>query len=231
MSHLRGSMDTTGRIGPEESGPGLQARGFGTTQNAPVPALAGAAAAARVTAAALRRHQRMMGLLVLGLDSSQLSHVDGLGTSQATWQALERVHLHTTAGTKIHVTRSLFEMCLCPGRPVRDHIMHMLAFPEELKVYILLSSLDKSYENLCLTLEAMPTEQLTLEFITGRLCDEEQRWQTDGGQVGSGYPESRSRGAGRSEVTVKAFSSRHCFHCGLDSHLVRQCPVEPQEAS
>lgn len=76
----------------------------------------------------------MMGLLVLSLDSSQLPHVDGLGTSQAIWQALERVYLRTTAGAKIHVTMSLFEMCLCPGRPVRDHITPMLAFPEQLKV-------------------------------------------------------------------------------------------------
>lgn len=66
-------------------------------------------------------------------------------------------------------------------------------FPEDLNVHILLSLLDKSYDNLCLTLEAMPPANLTLQFVSGRLCDEEEHRQREG-HAGPGSPASKSGG-------------------------------------
>ncbi|CAI7935423.1 Hypothetical predicted protein, partial [Podarcis lilfordi] len=109
-----------------------------------------------------------------------------LETAQEAYQALERVHHRTTAGAKIHTTRRLFEMKLRPGGNIRQHVTEMLSvfnelrllqvnFSEELKVYILLSSLDKSYDNLCLSMESMSPQDLTLSYVTGRLSDEQER--------------------------------------------------------
>ncbi|CAI5768991.1 Hypothetical predicted protein [Podarcis lilfordi] len=167
------------------------------TQGPPQQAAAGAAAAVAAAAqASQRKDPKALGAIVLSLEGSQLPLVEGLETAQEAYQALERVHHRTTAGAKIHTTRSLFELKLRPGDSIRQHVTKMLSvfnklrllqvnFTEELKVYILLSSLDKSYDNLCLTLESMNPADLTLQYVTGRLCDEEERRLREG-RAGSG---------------------------------------------
>ncbi|CAI5784466.1 Hypothetical predicted protein [Podarcis lilfordi] len=148
------------------------------TQGPPQQAAAGAAAAVVAAAqASQRKDQKALGAIVLSLEGSQLPLVEGLETAQEAYQALERVHHRTTAGAKIHTTRSLFELKLRPGDSIRQHVTKMLSvfnklrllqvnFTEELKVYILLSSLDKSYDNLSLTLESMNPADLTLQYVT-----------------------------------------------------------------
>ncbi|CAI5799407.1 Hypothetical predicted protein [Podarcis lilfordi] len=179
------------------------------TQGPPQQAAAGAAAAVVAAAqASQRKDQKALGTIVLSLEGSQLPLVEGLETAQEAYQALERVHHRTTAGAKIHTTRSLFELKLRPGDSIRQHVTKMLSvfnklrllqvnFTEELEVYILLSSLDKSYDNLCLTLESMNPADLTLQYVTGRLCDEEERCLREG-RAGAGCP-AGNRGGGASQ--------------------------------
>ncbi|CAI5799272.1 Hypothetical predicted protein [Podarcis lilfordi] len=163
------------------------------TQGPPLPPPAAGAAAADIAAAhaSQRKNQKALGAIVLSLEGSQLPLVEGLETAQEAYQALERVHHRTTAGAKIHTTRRLFEMKLRPGGNIRQHVTEMLSvfnelrllqvnFSEELKVYILLSSLDKSYDNLCLSMESMSPQDLTLSYVTGRLSDEQERRVREG---------------------------------------------------
>ncbi|CAI5778308.1 Hypothetical predicted protein [Podarcis lilfordi] len=165
----------------------------GGDPGAPLPPPAAGAPAADIPAAHASQRQlpTAPGAIVLSLEGSQLPLVEGLETAQEAYQALERVHHRTTAGAKIHTTRRLFEMKLRPGGNIRQHVTEMLSvfnelrllqvnFSEELKVYILLSSLDKSYDNLCLSMESMSPQDLTLSYVTGRLSDEQERRVREG---------------------------------------------------
>ncbi|CAI5791150.1 Retrovirus-related Pol polyprotein from transposon TNT 1-94 [Podarcis lilfordi] len=211
------------------------------TQADLVPAGAGANAVEIERAVcASRRDQKAMSHVVMAMESSQLPHIDGLRTCHQIWSALARIHQRTAAGAKIYVIRTLFEKRLSPGESVCDHIVQMLTvfsklrqlnvpFPDELKAYALLSSLDRCYENLDLTMEMMPLNDLTLEYISGRLIDEESKCQR-AVKESTGCNPRRSGGAARSsEDCVKAFASKRCFRCGSSGHLVHNCPLEAQE--
>ncbi|CAI5772389.1 Retrovirus-related Pol polyprotein from transposon TNT 1-94 [Podarcis lilfordi] len=185
-------------------------------------------------------NQKALGAIVLSLEGSQLPLVEGLETAQEAYQALERVHHRTTAGAKIHTTRRLFEMKLRPGGNIRQHVTEMLSvfnelrllqvnFSEELKVYILLSSLDKSYDNLCLSMESMSPQDLTLSYVTGRLSDEQERRVREG-RSGAGSSTGCRGGGKPDESCVQAFSTRRCYVCGSNSHLKRACPQKSREA-
>ncbi|CAI5768508.1 Retrovirus-related Pol polyprotein from transposon TNT 1-94 [Podarcis lilfordi] len=212
------------------------------TQADPVVAGPNAAAAdvERATAAA-KKDKKAMSHVVMAIEASQLPHIDGLRTCHQIWSALTRIHQRTTAGAKIHVIRSLFEKRLSPGEPIRDHIAQMLTifsklrqlnvpFPDELKAYTLLSSLDRSYENLVLTMETMPPQDLTIEYISGRLIDEESKRQRAVKEGAGCTPRKSGGGAARSgEDCVRAFVSKRCYRCGSNTHLVRNCPLEAQD--
>ncbi|CAI5799285.1 Hypothetical predicted protein [Podarcis lilfordi] len=157
-------------------------------------------AAAGVLAAAakeLRRDQRAIAHLVMAIDEAQMVYIDHATYAHEVWGALQRVHQQDMAGARIHVIRQLFDLRLQPGGCVREHISQMLAlfnrlrqlqipFTEQQKVFILLSSLDSSYQTLSHTLEAIPAQELDLEYVSGRLQDEQDKRLREKGRAAKG---------------------------------------------
>ena len=205
----------------------------------PVSAPDGATQAELNTAAAAKRKdQRALCAIVMSCDVSVLPHVQQAACAHEAWQNLVRVHQRETAGAKLHAMRHLFELKLKPGESVKTHIasvlaafhrlrQHKIEFAEDVMVYILLSSLDKSFENLCLSFEAMPTADLTLHYVSGRLPDEEQRRQKEAavsvsksGCAGKECSLQRSR---EDSSTVQAYAGRRCYRCNSPSHVAQNC--------
>ena len=199
------------------------------TQSPPVQAPAAEAAAA------LKKDQRATAHIVMGIEEELMVHIDAATNAHQIWECLKRVFQRTSAGAKLHTTRQLFELRLQEGGCVRQHVAKMLAlfnklrqlnvpFSEEQKVYILLSSLDPSYETLSLTLESMPASQLNLDYVTGRLQDEQDRRQREKGKAVKGgcfLPKPRS--GENAESSVKAFAAKRCYLCNSDNHLQADC--------
>ena len=50
-----------------------------------------------------------------------------------------------------------------------------MQFRENHKVYVILSSLPEDYDVLVTSLESMPERDLTLEYLTGRMLEEEEK--------------------------------------------------------
>ena len=84
------------------------------------------------------------------------------------------------------LTRKLYRCRLQPGKSVSEHLQKMkelfneleqrdMQFPENHKVYVMLRSLAEDYDVLVTSLESMDEEELTREYLTGRLLEEEQR--------------------------------------------------------
>ena len=75
------------------------------------------------------------------------------------------------------------------------------------------------------SLESMPERDLTLEYLTGRLLEEEEkRNERSRVRMRNDIPQQR-RAASRSdgEQTGKALAVRRCFKCGSEKHLQRNC--------
>ncbi|CAI5783709.1 Hypothetical predicted protein [Podarcis lilfordi] len=191
--------------------------------------------------------------LILSLEKSQLSHVRDLETASEIWQALRAIHIRDTAGSKITLMRALYRARLSEGECVSTHLQRMRDlfsqlnelgehFSEQRKVSIVLSSLPESWDNLVMTLEAIPESQLTMHFLTGRLLDEEERRHErkattphrnsrNGRQSSKRYATDEERHP--KEVVdhreEAAFTVRRWYRCGSTKHLVRQRTVSVGE--
>ncbi|CAI5791960.1 Retrovirus-related Pol polyprotein from transposon TNT 1-94 [Podarcis lilfordi] len=114
---------------------------------------------------------------------------------------------------------------------------------EEDKVFIVLSSLDDSYDMLVNSLESVETDKLTLEYVTGRLYAEEDRcaerkmtsaqllehprgnnsWE----EQRCREPEKQPGGAAADQPVVNKV--KRCFCCKSSGHLLRDCPRKQQK--
>ncbi|CAI5799444.1 DDE-type integrase transposase recombinase [Podarcis lilfordi] len=114
---------------------------------------------------------------------------------------------------------------------------------EEDKVFIVLSSLDDSYDMLVNSLESVETDKLTLEYVTGRLYAEEDRHaerkmtsaqllehpRGNNSQEEQRYrePEKQPGGAAADQPVVNKV--KRCFCCKSSGHLLRDCPRKQQK--
>ena len=98
-------------------------------------------------------------------------------------------------------------------------------FTENYKVYLILSSLPEDYDVLVTSLESLSERDLTLEYLTGRMLEEEERrYERSQVRMRDDIPQQR-RAASRSnrEQTGKALAVRSCFKCVSEKHLQRNC--------
>ncbi|KAG8132953.1 hypothetical protein E2320_010773 [Naja naja] len=87
-----------------------------------------------------------------------------------------------------------------------------MAFTEAHKVYVVLSSLDTSWDILVTSLESMQERDLTMMYLTGRLLEEEQKSTT-----------ATSQDISRAAETV--YTVKCCFTCG-STELLQRCCLE-----
>lgn len=188
-------------------------------------------------------------MLMVSIDDSQLPHVENLRSAFEIWEALRRIHHRATPGEKVNIIRALYELKLKPGDSVVEHTSQMteyfnrlsslgVNFPENIKVYTLLSSLHAGFENLVLTLQVLPEDQLNMNYVTGRLCEQEyqhHRKRIDNSntpRVGCSDNSQRgetSRQSCKEASQVSAMASKSCFRCGSRFHLIAKCPEKQQE--
>ncbi|CAI5799311.1 Retrovirus-related Pol polyprotein from transposon TNT 1-94 [Podarcis lilfordi] len=197
------------------------------------------------------RDQRAKVTLILGLDDLQLPHVRRLDSARDVWLVLRNLHIRETANSKLSIRKALHKSELKPGVTMQNHLHDLQLkfvalqergcnFPEEEKVCIILSSLPDCWDNLVLTLEAMCEEDLTLDYVTGRLLEEWQRREgkelsassalssdrlvRNAGSISEEkQPKQRTRATAGEEA---AFAVRRCYRCGSTRHLRKQCPEE-----
>ena len=84
------------------------------------------------------------------------------------------------------VAHKLYHKHLMPGEDVSNNIKEMLnlflqleeqgmEFDQSHQCFMILSSLDDSWDNLVISLENMPEKDLTVQYLSGKLVEEDQR--------------------------------------------------------
>lgn len=81
-----------------------------------------------------------------------------------------------------------------------------------------LASLPKSYDVLVTTLEGRPEEELTLEYVNGKLLDDWRR-RTDGEESG----EMAFRTATGGKPKFREAKKRVCHYCQEEGHFTVSC--------
>ena len=193
----------------------------------------------------LKLDEKAHSALILSIENSQLPHVQGMDTAHELWQALRSVYVRDTAGTRIQLTRVLYNTKLSPHGSVEQHLQKLLALFAELqsinvtlddesKVYIILSSLDASYDSLIQSLESMPRRDLTVRYVSGRLLEEETRRQRRREVKPRQDFLSQTTTATSSQAAEgeeKVFVVRRCYRCNDPGHMLRNCPHPAKEAA
>lgn len=125
----------------------------------------------------------IIGLLV---EVSQLIHIRKSTAAKEAWQSLKNYHEKSMLTSSIYLLRQICKLKLSETENMEEHVMTMqdlidklTTLGEEIKehlfVAMLLSSLPESYGTLITALESRPEEELTLNFVTGKLIDEYRR--------------------------------------------------------
>ncbi|KAG8139334.1 hypothetical protein E2320_002106, partial [Naja naja] len=147
------------------------------------------------------------------------------------WEALHSVYVRETACSKVLLTRRLYKAQLKLRESMSAHLQNMrrtfLELEETRKVYIVLCSLENSWDVLVTGIESMQERDLTMAYLTGRLLEEKRKWLErqpgKGGENAQHRPVSTTvQDAGRVAETVNIV--KKCCMCGSAEHLQRRCP-------
>jgi len=166
--------------------------------------------------------------LSLSVSDDQIVHICKCESAREMWEELQKVHERANLSNKLYLMRKLYQTKLSRSHDMNDYIRSALEMVERLRgigedipdfhvAALLLSGLPESYENLVTALDARPDDELTLEYVKGKLVDEFKR---------------RAESNDRSETALKALNlnktknsteTRECFFCKKVGHLKKDC--------
>ena len=165
------------------------------------------------------RDERALAMIVLSVSDGQMVHVAGKPSAKAAWDSLKDVYVQKSAGSLIALMRQLYRTVMMPGSLVRAHLGSLNEcfqqleqreryFGEEDKVLLILSSLSEDYNVLVTSLETVDIEKLSLEYVTGRLIEQERRLESLGSKPTSGKV---ARSGKVADLSGGGSSSSHCI--------------------
>lgn len=178
--------------------------------------------------------------IILMLSPSQLGLVQGITDAHTCWTHLETAHRSRGFGTRLSLRRDLFTMSKLEEQTMTSWIadVRQVAFQltdigatvaDEDIIIVLTKGLPSSYDQLVVSLDSIPTDDLTLDLVIRRLVNEESRQAQSSLSLSSSAlharPSSSStatrRGAQpRGRVPLSEIT---CYNCGLKGHYQQQC--------
>ena len=190
------------------------------------------------------KDEKALALIVLCVSRAELGHIRKAKTSKEAWDELARIHCSKGPVRKAVLYRQLYNLRKSPSEPMAQYINNFqekvnsleyagIEIPSELQSIMLLSSLPENYENFCVAIESR--DQIpTVDFIKGKLMEEEARRQTSNDREDDATSALVSRkaytnkdadinkGSTWSDQDRRRFNG-DCFNCGKYGHLARQC--------
>jgi len=176
----------------------------------------------------IKQDEKAQSTISLSINDSQIIHICKCETAKEMWEELQKVHERANLSNKLYLMRKLYQTRLSQDQDMNDYIRSTLemverlhGIGEEIKDFhiaaLLLSGLPDSYDNLVTALDARPDDELTLEYVKGKLVDEYKR-----------------RTSGKSESALNTYDitaaknsnisrQRECFFCKKPGHVKKDC--------
>lgn len=157
-------------------------------------------------------------LLIEHVTKSQLSYVRDRDP-RVIWTKLEKVHRSRGLATEMSLKRKFLTSQKKPTQSMQDWIGWISGIQWELEeigvtvddkdvILALTMGLGPTYDSFVISLDATPTDQLTLDFVIHRLLNEE----------------SRRKDREPEEERIYKVSMRTCWECGNQGHVKSDCP-------
>lgn len=171
-----------------------------------------------------KKERKALQIIGLNVDRSQLIHITKCKTGSEAWKALKEQHKRDTLGAKIRLMRSLFNIKLGFGASMREHLNQITKYLDELhdmgeelkeniQLAIIMSSLNRDYDNLVTGLETWEDGKLKLHTVKSKLLEEWEKREAESS--------SQTTGEARAADNRKKFLK--CHLCGKTGHFRYEC--------
>jgi len=184
----------------------------------------------------VKKDEKAQSTISLSIEDSQIVHICKCGSAKEMWDELQKVHERANLSNKLYLMRRLYQAKLKPDQDMQNYIRSTLEIVERLRgigeeipdfhiAALLLSGLPDNYETLVTALDARPDDELTLEYVKGKLIDEYRR-RSDSSTTESDKLESalktkfKGKAAGAGSTPRE---TRECFFCKKPGHLKNDC--------
>lgn len=170
----------------------------------------------------------LIGLLV---EDSQLIYVRTLSSGRAAWNKLKEVHLQATLTSQVRIMRFLLTTKLEQNGDMTTHLQKVFErfgalvaigkpLDEDMKVCILLASLNEDYGPMITALEAWDETKRTVEAVRAKLMEEYSRKSSEG------------EAAKTDDIAMRTFRRKFsepptCYGCNKRGHIHRDCRTNP----
>lgn len=181
----------------------------------------------------IKRDEKAQSTISLSIDDSQIIHICKCETAKEMWDELQKVHERANLSNKLYLMRKLYQTKLSPDQDMTDYIRSTLEIVERLHgigeeirdfhiAALLLSGLPDSYESLVTALDARPDDELTLEYVKGKLVDEYKR-RTESTRADKSESALKTYDKTKTKGNNKQLETRDCFFCKKPGHLKKDC--------
>jgi len=188
----------------------------------------------------IKKDEKAQSTISLSVEDNQIVHICKCESAKDMWDELQKVHERANLSNKLYLMRKLYQTKLKPDQDMQNYIRSTLEMVERLRgigeeipdfhiAALLLSGLPDSYETLVTALDARPDDELTLEYVKGKLVDEYRR-RSDSST--SDNLESALKTHDKTKFKGKAAGSsskpretRECHYCKKPGHLKRDCRI------
>ena len=179
-----------------------------------------------------RKDNTALAQIALTVGTNELVHIKAAKSSSEAWIKICAVFEQKGFHSKIFLRRKFLNAKLTEGTRMQTHINYITGLAEQLNAIgatvtdddigmTLLTSLPDSYDPLIMALESRPINELTSEFIAGRLLEEEKRRQESANPIGIRTSEtvllSNQSSAGFKRNVQK------CTFCKRTNHTEAEC--------
>lgn len=187
-----------------------------------------------------KKERKCYSLIVQRIANDYLEYVKDKANPKEAWLSLCAAFERKGVSNRMFLRRELLSLKMNDNENLDDHLLKFEKILRNLKsvgakmeeediICQLLLSLPETFESVVTALETMKAEELTMEFVKGRLLDCDIKRKANG--VRNVFPEHQKTNKfseiHQDSAMVVGYKKKHitCYICGKSGHFQNDCPA------